>query len=112
MEGSHCYKPATGCSTAGKVLPVAEYSHGANDSIGCAIIGGFVYRGTANAALVGRYFFGDNCSGKIWDIAAAGPASQSPQLLLSSGVNITGWGQGADGELYLVASNGSLYHLV
>jgi glucose/arabinose dehydrogenase len=112
MEAAHCYKPATGCDGNGKVVPLAEYAHGANDSIGCAIIGGFVYRGTANPALAGRYFFGDNCSGNIWDVTAAGPASQSPQLLLSSGVHITGWGQGADGELYLVASNGGLYHLV
>jgi glucose/arabinose dehydrogenase len=112
MEARHCYKPATGCNTAGKVLPIAEYTHGAGDSIGCAIIGGFVYRGSANPALAGRYFFGDNCSGHIWDIAAAGPATQSPQLLLSSGVHITGWGQGTDGELYVVASNGSLYRLV
>jgi glucose/arabinose dehydrogenase len=112
MEGSHCYKPATDCSTGGKVMPVAEYAHGAGDSTGCAIIGGFVYRGTANPALAGRYLFGDNCSGNIWDIAAAGPASQPPQLLLSSGLHVTGWGQGADGELYLVASNGGLYRLV
>ena len=112
MEARHCYKPATGCNTVGKVLPIAEYTHGAGDSIGCAIIGGFVYRGSANPDLAGRYLFGDNCSGHIWDIAAAGPASQSPQLLISSGVNITGWGQATDGELYVVASNGTLYHLV
>ena len=112
MEGSHCFKPTTGCSTAGKVMPIAEYGHGSNDSIGCAIIGGFVYRGAANPALVGRYFFGDNCSGNIWDIDAAGPGSQSPQLLLASGLHVTGWGQGADGELYLVASDGGLYHLI
>jgi hypothetical protein len=93
-------------------MPIAEYGHGANDSIGCAIIGGFVYRGAANAALAGRYFFGDNCSGNIWDIDAAGSGSQSPQLLLASGLHVTGWGQGADGELYVVASDGGLYHLV
>jgi glucose/arabinose dehydrogenase len=111
MEATHCYKPGSGCDTSGKVLPLAEYSHGSNDSTGCAIIGGFVYRGAANAALAGRYFFGDNCSGTVWDVTAAGPASQSPQLLLSSGLHITGWGQGADGELYVVASDGGLYHL-
>ena len=27
MEGDHCYRPATGCSTAGKRLPLTEYSH-------------------------------------------------------------------------------------
>jgi hypothetical protein len=78
MEATHCYKPATGCDTSGKVLPLAEYAHGTNDSIGCAIIGGFVYSGAANPALDGRHFFGDDCSGTIWDVVAAGPASQAP----------------------------------
>ena len=111
MEGNHCYKPSTGCKTAGLTLPVAEYSHGANDSIGCAIIGGYVYRGTAHPELEGRYFFGDECSGHIWDVTAAGPTTQAPQLLLSSKVNIDGWGQDSSGELYVVASNGTLYEL-
>jgi glucose/arabinose dehydrogenase len=112
MEGSHCYKPATGCNTAGLTPPLAEYAHGAGDSIGCAIIGGYVYRGTAHPDLYGRYFFGDECSGHIWDVDAAGPATQAPQLLLSSGLNIDGWGEDVGGELYLVAANGTLYHLV
>jgi glucose/arabinose dehydrogenase len=111
MEGRHCYNPASGCSTKGKVMPLAEYNHGSGDSNGCSIIGGFVYRGSAHPELVGRYFFGDYCSGKIWDVAAAGPSSQSIQYLYSSGLRITGWGQGADGELYVVATNGGLYQL-
>ena len=111
MEGLHCYYPATGCQSSNLTLPIAEYAHGSNDSIGCAVIGGYVYRGSAHPELDGRYFFGDECSGIIWDLTAAGPASQDPQKLLSSGVNIDGWGQDAGGELYLVASNGVLYHL-
>jgi glucose/arabinose dehydrogenase len=112
MEATHCFKPASRCATAGKVLPMASYSHGAHDSNGCAVQGGFVYRGTAHPELAGRYFFGDYCSGKIWDLTAAGPSPQSIQLLLGSGLMITSWGQGADGELYVVATNGGLYHLV
>jgi len=61
--------------------------------------------------LAGRYFFGDYCSGRIWDLDAAGPASQSSRELLLSGLQITGWGQSAAGELYLTASNGGLYRL-
>ena len=112
MEGDHCYKPATGCNRAGLVPPFAEYAHGDGDSIGCAIIGGYVYRGSAHPELYGRYFFGDECSGHVWDILAAGPAAQQPQLVLSSGLNINGWGEDASGELYLVAANGTLYQLV
>ena len=111
IEGSHCYKPATGCSTSGMTMPLAEYAHGSNDSIGCAIIGGYVYRGSAHPELRGRYFFGDYCSGRIWDVDATGAAGQSIQQLLLSGLQITGWGQGAAGELYLTAGNGGLYRL-
>src|SRR5512140_1675627 len=49
MEGLHCFSPAEGCPTAGLTLPVAEYDHGQ----GCAVTGGFVYRGAAIPALVG-----------------------------------------------------------
>jgi hypothetical protein len=112
MEGNHCYKPSSGCNMSGLTLPLAEYAHGAGDSIGCAVIGGYVYRGSAHPELSGRYFFGDECSGSIWDVIAAGPSAQAPVKLLSSGVSIDGWGQGSDGELYLVASNGALYQLV
>lgn len=111
MEGNHCYKPSSGCDASGLTMPLAEYGHGANDSIGCAIIGGYVYRGTAQPRLAGRYFFGDECSGRIWDLDAAGPSPQTPQLLMSSGLNIDGWGEAVDGELYLVAANGGLYQL-
>ena len=109
MEGNHCYKPATGCDATGMAPPLAEYAHGSGDSIGCAIIGGYVYRGTAHPQLYGRYFFGDYCSGRIWDVAAAGPVQQTPQELPGSGLQITGWGQDVNGELYVTATNGVLY---
>jgi glucose/arabinose dehydrogenase len=112
MEGTHCYKPATKCSTAGKARPIAEYTHGSRDSIGCSIIGGYVYRGAAHPELAGRYFFSDYCSGTIWDLTAAGPSSQTPQMLFSTRLSIYGWGQGADGELYLLATNGIMFHLL
>jgi hypothetical protein len=112
MEGNHCYKTSTACPTAGLERPLAEYAHGANDSIGCAIIGGYVYRGSAHPDLYGRYFFGDECSGHIWDVIAGGPAKQAPQQLLSSGVNIVGWGQDVAGEIYVVGAKGTLYQLV
>jgi glucose/arabinose dehydrogenase len=111
MEGNHCYKPSSGCNMSGLTLPITEYSHGAGDSIGCAVIGGYVYRGSAHPELYGRYFFGDDCSGHIWDVIAAGPSPQAPQLLLSSGLQIYGWGQDIGGELYVTASNGALYQL-
>ena len=42
--------------------PIQVYSHG----LGCSVTGGFVYRGKARKDLVGRYFYGDYCSGTVW----------------------------------------------
>src|SRR6478736_1948718 len=51
MEATHCFRPSAGCDESGLTMPVAEYSH----SDGCTVIGGYVYRGSAQAALAGRY---------------------------------------------------------
>jgi uncharacterized repeat protein (TIGR03806 family) len=87
--------------------PVAEYGR----SLGRAVTGGYVYRGTAIPALVGRYVFGDFVSGNIWDI----PASTQPTLTitggLESGLNISAFGEGHDGELYVVNMQGNLHRI-
>ena len=44
------------------VGPIQVYSH----ALGCSVTGGFVYRGKAVKSLVGRYFYGDYCSGTVW----------------------------------------------
>jgi glucose/arabinose dehydrogenase len=108
LEGRACYNPSSGCSTRGKTMPVAVYSH----SLGCSVTGGYVYRGAAYPALVGGYVFGDYCSGRIWALRADGPATQSPRHLLNSGRTISSFGQGDDGTLYLTdRSSGELYRL-
>ena len=44
--------------------PIQVYSH----ALGCSVTGGFVYRGKARPDLVGRYFYGDYCSGTVWSL--------------------------------------------
>jgi glucose/arabinose dehydrogenase len=114
MEGKACYRPASGCSKAGKKLPLTVYSH----ARGCAVTGGYVYRGSEFPDLVGGYLFGDFCSGRIWVVTAAGAASQSPRLLLDSNRMISSFGQGQDGSIYLTdlaggsTGAGAVYKLV
>ncbi|HLO36186.1 MAG TPA: PQQ-dependent sugar dehydrogenase, partial [Candidatus Deferrimicrobium sp.] len=74
MEGSHCYQPAEGCEDASLSQPVTDYGH----DLGCTVIGGGVYRGSAQAALVGGYVFGDYCSGRIWAIDPATDGYRAP----------------------------------
>ncbi len=62
MEGRHCF--SAGCDQAGLVKPIAEYDH----NLGCAVIGGYVYRGARQPDLLGVYVFGDFCAGRIFTL--------------------------------------------
>jgi glucose/arabinose dehydrogenase len=110
LEGAHCYVAPT-CDQGGMTLPVAEYSH----ADGCAVIGGYVYRGSAAPAFVGRYVYADLCSGKVWsldaDAALAGTAVEGSvigQLPFSP----SAFGEDEAGELYVVDSAGAIYRFV
>ena len=58
MEGSNCYQ-GNSCDQTGLTLPVFTYP---TDILGCAVTGGYVYRGITSPASQGIYFFGDYCS--------------------------------------------------
>jgi len=108
MEGRHCFSPADGCRTEGLTLPVVEYDHGQ----GCAITGGFVYRGTAIPALAGTYLYADSCSGRIWGLEAAAQVPTS-RLLASTGASIVSFGEDDAGELFVAdVAGGAISRLV
>jgi glucose/arabinose dehydrogenase len=101
LEGNLCYSPSSGCvAPTGYVAPVTTYNHGANDSFGCAVTGGYVYRGSASPALQGVYLYGDYCSGKILGLVNNGSGWTS-KLITTTGYNISSFGQDEQGELYL-----------
>jgi glucose/arabinose dehydrogenase len=96
------------CGTEPNLLPpVAEYGR----SVGTTVTGGYVYRGTAIPSLFGRYVFGDFGSTSIWHIDAKTLPTASITGGFSSGLNISSFGEGNDGELYVVDYGGQLYRL-
>ena len=105
-EGSQSYedKPL-GPGTL--VQPIFEYSH---DS-GCSITGGFVYRGRLIPAVAGRYFFGDYCSGTVWSLKLVNGKASDVRTEGFRLPNLTSFGQGPAGELYLVSGTGQIYRL-
>ena len=107
MEGNHCFNPSSGCDMSGKVFPIAEYGHGE----GIAVIGGYVYKGSAISSLANAYIFGD-LNGKIWSLAEAPANTWTRTLLLSTGRAITSFGQDSAGEVYVVDLSGSVLKLV
>ena len=110
MEGNACYGAAT-CNQTGLTLPVLSYPH----SEGCAVVGGYVYRGTQYPELDGRYVFSDSCSGTLWalnaDDALAGRSVEKVQLGKVQ-FSPSSFGEDESGELYVVDLAGSIYRLV
>jgi glucose/arabinose dehydrogenase len=107
-EGTHEYDFTGDCLTAQLVNPIAEYSH----SVGNAVTGGFVYRGSRYPDLQGRYFYGDYSTGKIWSMYKTGPDTWSdPQLELDTTLFISSFGEDEAGELYVVDLAGSIRRL-
>lgn len=112
-EGAHPYD-SSGICPAGLIDPVAEYAHrdpqGA--SIGNSVTGGYVYRGNAVPALAGRYVFGDFGSGRIWQLLPDDEGGLALDELLDTSFSIASFGQGADGEIYVLdIASGQLHRL-
>src|SRR5688572_22613366 len=101
---------ATGlpCGPAQNLLaPVAEYGR----TEGASVTGGYVYRGSAIAGLAGRYVFGDFVSGRLFSIASDTQPTLTVTGGVATGLSISSFGEGIDGELYVVHYGGQLYRL-
>ncbi|HXO85627.1 MAG TPA: PQQ-dependent sugar dehydrogenase, partial [Gemmatimonadales bacterium] len=112
MEGTHCYEPATGCNQTGKTMPVIEYGHTGG---ACTVVGGYVYRGTRVPALAGHYLYADYCSGFVKSFRFVGGVVTDERdwtADLSPGTFITGFGEDADGDVYIMRQSGGLYRIV
>lgn len=116
-EGSFCFDPngadpgfvfACGPDDApeGLIDPIAEYDH----DEGISVIGGFVYRGQQIPPLKGRYVFGDfrEAFGSPGRLFYLQKNNRILEFQLAddglSGLAVLGFGQDANGELYVLAN--------
>jgi len=100
MEGTKSFGSR---AAAGPVIdPVWEYDH----QVGKSVTGGRVYRGKAIPELVGRYVYGDHVTGRMWALAVddAGRATSNAAIPWN-GLPIFGFGEDAEGELYVCTSS-------
>jgi glucose/arabinose dehydrogenase len=99
----------TALGTGQVVAPLYVYSHNEGS---CSVTGGYVYRGRAVPSAVGRYFFGDYCSGIVWSLRVqdgrAVDVRREPYRVSS----LTTLGEDAAGELYFGTGNGRIFKLV
>jgi glucose/arabinose dehydrogenase len=117
MEGMHCYNPSVNCDTVGLTMPIYEYGH----NIGCAITGGYLYRGGVMPNLDGTYFFADFCANRIWSFRYDGAnisdfAERTSELAPGPGQSInsiSSFGEDSFGELYVVDLNdGEIFRVI
>jgi hypothetical protein len=112
------------------IAPIHVYPNNANiykvilgwdedDAYGCSITGGYVYNGSKIYFLQGYYLFADYCTGRIWaftfiDNQISNLKELTKDINLANGkgtVYISSFGEGADGELYIIDYSGDIYRL-
>lgn len=108
-EGYHPYN-LTDCAGIDTIAPIYEYPH--NTGVGCtaSITGGKLYRGNDMQGYQGRYFYADFCNGWIGTLDTENNFSQDTVYPPSS-LRFMTFGEGVDGELYVAATNGTIYKL-
>lgn len=111
-EAKHPFKPPPAGSPPTFTEPIAEYGHDDGEQ---AVIGGYVYRGSAIPDLKGTYFFGD-MTGTFSSFAAGGGAapavkSRTDELFPSGVEDVNSFAEDAAGEIYILVMAGSIFRI-
>jgi glucose/arabinose dehydrogenase len=97
-----------GSPPPGAVPPIYQYNHSGGR---CAVIGGYVYRGTQIPGLQGAYIYGDVCDGRIRALArASGQALRHRDFRLQL-PGLVSFAENQAGELYALSLAGGVYRL-
>lgn len=92
--------PDLGPVPEGLTMPILEVPH--SGSV-CGIIGGFVYRGKEIPELTGTYVWADLCEQVVRTLRPDGDGWRGGQLDGPVPPGVVAFGEGTDGELYLVS---------
>jgi glucose/arabinose dehydrogenase len=121
FEGENVFEGDEDTPREGFTFPVHSYDHPSlsqdlvetlANGARCSITGGYVYRGTALPELVGKYIYGDYCSGDVWALERDEDGDWHNELFVNTEYQISSFGEGLDGELYMMAFNNNVYRLV
>ena len=97
-----------GLTPPGLTEPVAVYSHAEG---GCSVTGGVVVRDPTLPEWQGLYLYGDFCSGLIWGLYQDSAGAWQNRVLFQTGFQITSFGTGADGGVYVLDRAGGVFRL-
>jgi glucose/arabinose dehydrogenase len=92
-------------------VPPEDEDYDFSYPVGCALIGGFVYRGEALPQLQGKYLYGDFCRGQVWTLFQNGDQWET-ELLAETMTSITSFGEDVSGEIYITSYVGGVFKLI
>lgn len=99
------------------VFPIYYYPHVTPDDydesypVGCAIIGGFVYRGEELPQLRGQYLYSDFCHGDLWTLQQVN-SQWVTKRITDSNLMVTSLGEDINGEVYVTTFLGEVRRLI
>jgi glucose/arabinose dehydrogenase len=109
-EGNIRRKPVPAVLPGALVKPFVVYRHQPKRCN--SVIGGYVYRGSKVLSLRGRYVYGDLCGG-VWSVRLRhGKAVDRRRERIDPPDLLASFGEGADGELFLLSFDGHVYRVV
>ena len=96
--------------------PLFAYRHSGGTPTGCAITGGAFYNpatATFPSSFVGKYFYADFCSGRIWSLDRLPDGSWRQAEISDTELMISSFGEDQNGEQYVTSLEpGGLYRIV
>jgi uncharacterized repeat protein (TIGR03806 family) len=113
FEGDRPYVDAGTKTYSDYEPPVRQYCHPSvtcpaalGDQAGAAVIGGYVYRGSAVPSLVGRYLYSDFATPNLWALQTDGSSNSVVSTALA---DTRSFGEDEAGEVYAAVGNGTIY---
>jgi glucose/arabinose dehydrogenase len=110
-EGNYEHQP--GAIPRGRTIrPALAYPHGP----GCAVTGGYVVRDPrlsriAGREIVGRYLFGDFCTGRVFGFRYAPNGRGKERSFRFRVPALSSFAEDRSGRIYLISQNGPIYRL-
>jgi glucose/arabinose dehydrogenase len=105
FEGTH---RLAGDPPPDAVPPILEYP---NPDEGCAVTGGFVYRGTRIPDLVGSYVFADYCDGELRTLGMEHGQVINERFLGTGVPWLASFGEDNNRELYVLSQHDGLFRI-
>lgn len=103
----------SGCAEAEAYTPPVHVYLNNDFADGCSITGGYVYRGNDIPYLVGRYIYGDYCSGKIWSLYEDSCGTwHNEEIAQAPPQELSTFGQDREGEMYYALLGSGTIHLL